>query len=504
MIKNIYLFLCLLFLYGILKAQPGSVNMTPVQSLGLVPVQVEVPAAFKSTMSGSYTVYLPAGYKATIFYAGGLNKPRFLAFNSAGVLHVSDMFTNNNGRIYALPDADGNGVADSARVAATGFVNNHDVKFYNGQMYVTEEQKVWKLTDANSDGIFESRSIFIDSIGWRAAQPVGGHRTRSIVFDAEQKKVYVSIGSLCNVCREDYRAVIEQYDENGKNGRVFASGVRNAVGMAVHPQTGRLWANNNGSDRQGDFIPPEWIDIIRDQGFYGYPFAYANQVWFNFDAHSDYAALKPIVAADSVKVIKMIEPAALIQAHTAPMALTFLNNTFPIAMRNGMLSALRGSWNTPQNYKGYKLVYLDLSSATDTTVNYVADFCTGFITDTINRVYWGRPVGLAIAPNGDIYMSSDESNRFIMRIYRDGPTGLSPNLEMPKQLMVYPNPASTQLFINCAQAPSLIEVFNAQGKVVFQSKGSIKNVDVENWPRGVYFVHATINQTIVTNKVVLW
>jgi hypothetical protein len=119
-------------------------------------------------------------------------------------------------------------------------------------------------------------------------------------------------------------------------------------------------------------------------------------------------------------------------------------------------------------------------------------------------VYWGRPVGLAIAPNGDIYMSSDESNRFIMRIYRGSPTGLNPNLEMPKQLMVYPNPASTQLFFNCAEALSLIEVFDAQGKVVFQSKGSTKNVDVENWPRGVYFVHVTINQTIVTNKVVLW
>ena len=83
--------------------------------------------------------------------------------------------------------------------------------------------------------------------------------------------------------RESTRALIEEFEWDGTGRRTYASGVRNAVGMTLHPRTGKLWANNNGSDRQGNNIPPEWVDIVRDQGFYGYPVAYNHQVWFDLD-----------------------------------------------------------------------------------------------------------------------------------------------------------------------------------------------------------------------------
>ncbi len=148
-------------------------------------------------------------------------------------------------KIYALPDANHDGIADTAIVVSQGYTNNHDVKFYNGYMYVTESTTVWECTDADDDGIYESKTAFITGI------PGGGnHVTRTIVFDSTNHKMYLSIGSSCNVCRESNRAIIEQYNDDGTGGITYATGTRNAVGMALHPATNRLWANNNGSDMQ--------------------------------------------------------------------------------------------------------------------------------------------------------------------------------------------------------------------------------------------------------------
>jgi glucose/arabinose dehydrogenase len=434
-------------------------QLTPEQSLHLKPQIVEVPQKYKTAMPGNYTVNLPDGYKARIYYAGNLNKPRFLSINKNGVVHVADY---NAGKIYALPDLDSNGVADTLITVASGFTGNHDVKFYNGDMYVTENLRVWKLTDANNDGIYEQRVVFIDNIAQNAPQPTGGHTTRTIVFDSLNQKVYLSIGSRCNVCREEYRACIEQYDINGTGRRIFANGTRNAVGLAMHPVTNRLWANNNGSDNQGDDTPPEWIDIVRDGGFYGYPFAYGDKEWFDFNADAEYQALLPITATDSARVDKMIAPAAQIKAHSAPLGITFLNASFPAYLRNGMINALHGSWNAPGRHRGYKLVYVDLADAQDTTANYVADFCTGFITDTVNRVYWARPAGVAVNTRGEIYMSSDEATRFILQIYPENPVGLNEEslLNMTK---IYPNPAQGYVIVKLEGNPFTVTLYDMKG-----------------------------------------
>lgn len=117
----------------------------------------------------------------------------------------------NSGQVLALPDKDHDLSADTAIVAASNAFG-HDLKFYRGEMYVAEERQVLKLTDKDKDGIFETRSVFIDSILPGKQRPPGGHTTRTIVFDEAKKKIYLSVGSLCNACREDYRAVIYEYD----------------------------------------------------------------------------------------------------------------------------------------------------------------------------------------------------------------------------------------------------------------------------------------------------
>ena len=493
-----------------LHAQPGILKMTPVQSLDMDSVQVEVPAKFKSKMSGTYKVFLPKKFKARIFYVGGLNKPRFMSFDDHGTLLVADDNSSALGNIYAMPDKDGDGVADTAIKISSGYTYNHDVKYYKNAMYVTEWNKVWKCTDDDSDGIYENKNIFIDSIAYGI--PIGNHVTRTLVFDSINHKAYLSIGSRSNVGRETERAIIRQYNEDGSGSRIFATGIRNAVGLALHPKTNRLWANNNGSDNQGNEVPPEWIDMVRDQGFYGHPFAYGNQVWFNFDT-ADYIGLKPITATDSSLVQSMVEPAALIRAHQAPMGLMFLNDKFP-AFQKGFLCAVHGSWNTtaPNAYRGYKVIYGDLSNDADTTVNYVADFCSGFLTDSINRVFWARPVGLVLDKTGNLFISSDEGNKFIMEVYPDK-TGMK-EIHGKTEWKIYPNPVDDELIIEIElRRPSSLAagIFDPEGREILTWKVQIQEfpatsqeikLNTSSLKPGIYFCRIQCGEEILFSKFI--
>lgn len=484
-------------------------GLTPVNDLSLQTVSVEVPSTFSGVFPAGKTLRIPQGYKVRVYYAGGLTKPRFMSFSPEGVLHVSDMGTGGNGKIYALPDTNNDGIADTAIVVSRGYTNNHDVRFYKGDMYVTESTRVWKCTDADDDGIYETKTIIIDNL------PGGGnHVTRTLAFDPANQKMYVSIGSSCNVCRENNRAIIQQYNDDGTGGRTYATGVRNAVGMTMHPVTNRLWANNNGSDNQGNEAPYEWMDLVRDNGFYGHPFAYGDQVWFDFNNGSDYQALKPITSNDSARVSTMVIPAAMVRAHSAPMAIQFLNSSFPMAYQNGMLVALRGSWNTnaPGDFRGYKVIYGDLSNAQDTTVNSVGDFCAGFLTDSINRIYWGRPVGLAAGNDGGVYISSDETNKFILKLYRDGdPTGLNDEPRLIGNVGIYPNPSAGLFTLTYAlQKPTHVKavLYDLLGKpvqTVIDERVNSGEQEVSFEPAtltsGFYFLRLSAGNESLTYKI---
>lgn len=389
-------------------------DLTPVRDLKLIARTLTVPDKYNGAVDIEHPVYLPADFTAKVFYAGRLDKARFMAWGPDSVLYVAN---KNSGEVLALPDRDKDGVADEAVVAVEGLDKPHDLTFYNGALYVTEERRVIKLTDDNRDGIYEHRSVFIDSLAQGAQQPGGGHDTRTIVFDPKNHRVFISIGSSCNICREQERAIIEVYNEDGTGRQVYANGARNAVGMTLHPVTGELWATNNGSDWQGDNIPPEWIDIVRPGGFYGHPFAsYPGPTYYNFDiVVGGYRDIPPITTADSALVKKMVPPAALVQAHTAPMAIEFSNASFPEQFRNGAFIALRGSWNR-QKPAGYKVVYMQLSGSRDTTAEYIGDFMTGFLTQEAD--VWARPVGLATDSRGNLYVSSDDKEEFIAIISR--------------------------------------------------------------------------------------
>lgn len=392
----------------------GRPELTPAHDLGLKAQKLVVPEQYREVVKSDHVLYLPDGFSARVFYAGRLDKGRFMAWGPDSVLYIAN---KSSGEILALPDRDHNGMADEAIVAAKDLHIPHSLAFYNGAMYVAEERRIIKLVDGNGDGVYEQRSVFIDSLAQGAQQPGGGHDTRTIVFDAKNRKVFISIGSSCNACREQARALVEMYNDDGTGRRVFANGIRNAVGLALHPTTGALWATNNGNDWQGDNIPPDWIDIVRPGGFYGHPFAYApDRTYFNFDiVVGGYMELLPITGRDSALVQKMVEPAALVQAHSALMAIEFSNASFPEQFRNGAFIALRGSWNKAKP-TGYKVVYMQLASARDTTADYIADFCTGFLTK--DESVWARPVGLETDSRGNLYIGSDDKEQFIAIVSR--------------------------------------------------------------------------------------
>jgi len=211
-----------------------------------------------------------------------------------------------------------------------------------------------------------------------------------------------------------------------------------------------------------------------------------------------------------------VPPAALIRAHSAPMALQFLNSKFGPDLQYGFLTALRGSWNTtnPNDFRGYKVIYGHLSSEQDTTVDYVSDFCSGFITDTVNRVFWGRPVGIAIDENGKVYISSDEGNRVILVMTPEPGVSVIPGEKMVlNAATVYPNPAKNKITVDISLSQSTnvaISLYDLTGKEVvfvpnqwFPAGAHDLEVDVEGLTQGMYVVKINTDENSITQKVML-
>ena len=394
---------------------PGTFQLTPTVDLGLQPVPVHVPDRF-SGIPRDLVLNLPPGFSASVFAAYDFTQPRFMAVSPEGVLHVADMRAKT---IVALPDRDGDGVADEAIVAARGFTRAHSLAFYKGAMYVADTNRIVRLTDADGDGVYEERENLVPSL------PEGGwHSTRTIVFDEENDRFFVGVGWPCDMCRhpDPERGTVLRFNADGSGRRVFASGIRNPIGMALHPVTNQLWATNNGHDTEGASLPPEWIDIIRDGGFYGTPLAYGYRVYVDFDLPR-YRENLPLSPEDSTLVESMVRPAALIPAHLAPMGLHFYTrDQFPARYRGAAFVAIHAGHAKLAPVPGYNVAVL--FSEPDGSDARIADFATGFQTGTEVSDVWGFPVGIVSDEAGNLYVSSDRHVRAILRITH-GPVAVS-------------------------------------------------------------------------------
>ncbi|MEC8931019.1 MAG: PQQ-dependent sugar dehydrogenase [Candidatus Latescibacterota bacterium] len=404
--------LLVLFLSTIGSAQddypPGTFRLTPRIDLGLQPVRVHVPPQFDH-LPEDLSLNLPPGFRASVFASfENFNRPRFMAFDDDGVLHVANM---NDDEILALPDRDGDGAADESIVVATNFERPHSLQFYNGNLYVGDRPRILRYSDQDGDGIYEERHIFADNI-----PSSGSHSTRTLVIDEEGGKMYLGVGWPCDLCRVDgaERGSVLQFNLDGTGRRVYATGVRNLIGMDIHPVTGQLWGTNNGHDKEGVDAPPEWIDVIRDGGFYGIPFAYGYQVWADF-TNPNYRDMLPITPADSARVASMQRPAVMVPAHTAPMAIHFYDHDqFPPKYRHVGFIALHAGHAYLAPIEGYSV--LAMFAEPDGSRARIADFITGFQTGVEVEDVWGRPNGIVTGPDGSLYVSSDRDNYVIIRI----------------------------------------------------------------------------------------
>ncbi len=207
-------------------------------------------------------VSLPPGFHLEVF-ASDLGGPRFMTLDPAGTLLVS---VPSRGRVVALPDKNGHGKPDAVVIVADGLSQPHGLAFKDGQLYVAETGRVLRFHYDPAALKASQPRVIVPSL------PTGGHWTRTLVFGPDGR-LYVSIGSSCNICRErdSRRAAIMRYRPDGSGEELFASGLRNAVGIAFHPSTGVLWATVNERDWLGDDVPPDLITEVRERGFYGFP-----------------------------------------------------------------------------------------------------------------------------------------------------------------------------------------------------------------------------------------
>lgn len=215
-------------------------------------------------------ILLPPHFQIKVF-ASGLGAPRFMAFDGAGNLMVT---LPRRGQVIVLPDRSGDGRAEERVVFADGLKNPHGIAFRQGYVYVAEEGRVVRFIDKDGDLRGEEMEVVVPGL-----PSGGGHWTRTLGF-GPGGKMYVSIGSSCNVCFEEdrRRATIMVFEPDGGEGRIFARGLRNSVGFVWNSKTGAMWATDNGRDFLGDDLPPDELNLIVEETHYGWPRCYGNRI----------------------------------------------------------------------------------------------------------------------------------------------------------------------------------------------------------------------------------
>ncbi len=355
---------------------------------------------------------VPAGFAVSL-WAENLSNPRVLVTAPNGDIFVSESYAN---RVRVLrPSIDGSKV-QTTEIFAGGLKQPFGLAFWPAKnpqwVYVANTDSVVRFPYRTGDLKARSASeTIVNDVSSGGKLTGGGHWTRDIVFSRDGKKLYLSIGSLSNIsddASENVRARIFEYsiDTSGKRSaeRVYATGIRNPVGLAINPKNGDLWTGVNERDGLGDNLVPDYMTRVRDDGFYGWP-------WFYIGSNQDprHEGKHPELRGH------VYVPDVLLQAHSASLDLAFYDGkTFPREYRNGLFNALHGSWNRSIR-TGYKVVRALFKNGQPT--GEYEDFLTGFVTP--NGEVWGRPVGVTTARDGSLLVSEDGNNT-IWRVQYSG------------------------------------------------------------------------------------
>jgi glucose/arabinose dehydrogenase len=323
-------------------------------------------------------LHVPPGFKVEV-WASSLSDPRSMVLAPNGDVFVSEP---GAGRIDVFR-------AGRRFTFAEGLDSPFGLAFHGNFLYVGNENAVVRFPYTSGQTAARGKPETI------APLPGGGHSTRNVLFNRAGTKMYVAIGSTSNVSPEaPPRAAIMEFNPDGTGRRVFASGLRNPVGLAWNPATGALWTAVNERDGLGEDLVPDFVTEVRDGAFYGWPYSYIGQ-------HVD-----PRRKGEHPELVaKAVVPSVLIASHSAALGIAFYDGKmFPPEYRGDLFVALHGSWNREQR-TGYKVVRVPMRNRRP--AGGYDDFMVGWSTDPSSRRVWGRPVSLLVLPDGSMLVSDD-------------------------------------------------------------------------------------------------
>jgi glucose/arabinose dehydrogenase len=394
----------------------------------ITPADLPKPFATESSTTKSKIVprpegllpHAPPGFSVGLF-ATGLKVPRVIRIAPNGDIFVVE---TQAGQVHIFRGIGADGKPQKESIFATGFHEPYGMVFYPAGknpkwLYVANTDTVVRYAYADGDlkATGKAETVITDLPSSRPRDTVAvhaydvavasgnkppdhGHWTRDLTFSLDGKRLFVGVGSASNLDDPDdhpsetRRAAILEYTPEGKFVKIYSSGIRNPSGIAVNPTTGQLWCSVNERDGLGDNLVPDYISHVEEGGFYGWPYYYMGG---NPDPrlHGKHPELKS----------KVIVPDVLLQSHTASLQMTFYDgNQFPAGYKGDIFASEHGSWNRSVR-SGYEVVRVPLKNGRSNGV--YEDFLTGFLTPSGD--VWGRPVGVATAPDGSLLVSDDGS-----------------------------------------------------------------------------------------------
>ncbi len=366
------------------------------------------------------TPVAPVGFTVTRF-ADGLDNPRWIYVAPNGDIFIamantiSDGFAKTaNGQklgrssntILLLRDKDGDGVPELKEVFLKGLNRPLGMLILDNKFYVGNTDGLWMYP-------YEEGQTVMNAAGTKILDlPAGGynnHWTRNLIANKDGSKIYVTVGSGSNVAEhgidnEKRRANILEINPDGTGERIYASGLRNPVGMDWATGTNILWTAVNERDNLGDELVPDYATSVKEHGFYGWPYAY-------YGKNPD-----PRLNGERMDLVNStITPDVNLGAHTASLGLAFNDkNYLTPAYYRGMFIGQHGSWNRSE-LSGYKVVYVPFANGKPS--GPAQDFLSGFIANAANSSVYGRPVGVAFTHDGALLVA-DDAGKTIWRIVK--------------------------------------------------------------------------------------
>lgn len=335
---------------------------------------------------------LPAGFAAEE-YAAGFSRPRFMVEGPNGEVLVSD--TVPKGIVYVLKNGE-------KKVLLSGLDRPYGLAFWKDYLYVGEPTSIKRYKYDSKAMTAEAGEEVVALAGYTK-----GHVTRTILFDEKAAKMYIAVGSSADLVTGDpeNRAAINRYNPDGTGHEIFATGLRNPVGLRFYPGTSQVWATVEERNDLGDGLVADYFTSVKQGGFYGWPYAYLGK-------HAD-----PRIKEQKMDLVEQtIAPDVPLQSHIAVLDFLFYTGSqFPAEYRNGAFLANHGSSNRSKRV-GYSVTFVPFKNGKPSGPE--RDFLSGWMLSPDSKEVWGRPVALAMLHDGSMLVSDDGAKKLWRVFYK--------------------------------------------------------------------------------------